>query len=64
MQSGLNLLNPLQGKIRTSFMIKDGSASLPLFMGLLRVLEVDLIGGLGSEATVAYSGKDIPPHSL
>lgn len=46
MQSGLNLLNPLQGKIRTSFMNKDGSASFPLFIVLLRpwVLELDLMG--------------------
>lgn len=36
MQTGLNPLNPLQGKIRTSFMNKDGSASLPLFIVLLR----------------------------
>lgn len=75
MQRGLNPSRPLQGKIRTSFMNKDASASSPLCVQCV-LLTVAIIysptktqsgesgshGGLGSGATATYSGKDIPPH--
>lgn len=59
MQSGLNLLNPLQGKIRPSFMNKDGSASFPLFIVLLRpwVLKVDLTGDWEVKPLLPIVGK-------
>lgn len=75
MQSGLNPSGPLQGKIRTSFMNKDVSASSPLCVQYVLVTAAIIYSptkaqsggsgshrGLGSGATATYSGKDIPPH--
>ncbi len=75
MQSGLNPSRPLQGKIRTSFMNKDVSASSPLCVRCVLVTAAIIYsstkaqsgesgshGELGSGATATYSGEDIPPH--